>query len=522
MTQRSQGVPLAELVAALSLATDLGVGQPMEHALRSCLLGVRLGENLGLDESELVHVYYLALLASIGCTAEAHEMASFFGDDIGFYGGVYVTDMSTARMFRYVLRRLGSVSPPLSRAHLLAKGVRSAVGEYRRSIRARCEVAQRLAARLGFGIDIQGLLGQTFERWDGRGQPEARKGVEVATPVRIVQLAEVAEIFYRLGGVEAAVGVAQARKGTQFDPEFVERFCRNAAALLTCLDVPNTWDAVMDLEPGQRPTLTDGQLDVALEAVADFADLKSPYTAAHSSGVAELAAAAARASRLPESDVRHLRRAALLHDLGRSGVSNAIWEKQGALTDAEWERVRLHPYFTERMLARTRALANLGSLAALHHERLDGSGYHRGMSGDRLTPAASVLAAADAYHAMTEPPPHRAPHRPEVAARELRAEVRAGRLDGEAAAAVLQAAGQGTGRRREWPAGLSVREVEVLRLVARGKSNREMAGILHLSPRTVDYHIRHIYAKIGVTTRAGATLFAMHHGLLGGLVATGE
>lgn len=509
-----------ELVAALSLATDLGVGQPMEHALRSCLLGVHLGEHLRLDESELVHVYYMALLAWIGCTAEAHEMASWFGDDIAFYGGVYAADMSTARMFRYVLRHLGSGSPPLSRARFLAKGVRSGVREFRRSIQARCEVAQRLAARLGFGTEIQDLLRQTFERWDGRGQPSGRKGQEVATPVRIMQLAEVVEIFYRLGGTEAAVGVAQARRGTQFDPDLVDRFCRDAPELLISLDVPNTWDAVMDLEPGPRPTLTDDPLDVALGAVADFADLKSTYTAGHSSGVAELAAAAARASGLPESDVLRLRRAALLHDLGRTGVSNAIWEKQGALTDAEWERVRLHPYFTERMLARTGALADLGSLAALHHERLDGSGYHRGVSGSGLTPAASILAAADAYHAMTEPRPHRAPLGPEVAAGELRAEVRAGRLDGEAAATVLQAAGQGIGRRREWPAGLSGREVEVLRLVARGRSNREMAGILHISPRTVDHHIRHIYAKIGVTTRAGATLFAMHHGLLGGLIET--
>jgi DNA-binding CsgD family transcriptional regulator len=195
-------------------------------------------------------------------------------------------------------------------------------------------------------------------------------------------------------------------------------------------------------------------------------------------------------------------------------VRNGIWDKPGPLSDGEWERVRLHPYYTERVLARPQGLARLGALAGLHHERLDGSGYHRGAPAGALPPAARILAAADAYHAMTEPRPHRPPWAPDAAAEELRRLVRAGRLDGAAANAVLQAAGHRVRRRRAWPAGLSAREVEVLRLVARGRSNRDIARLLVVSEPTVAHHVQHIYAKIGATSRAGATLYAMQHALL--------
>jgi len=249
--------------------------------------------------------------------------------------------------------------------------------------------------------------------------------------------------------------------------------------------------------------------------MADFVDLQSPYMVGHSSGVAALAAAAAERCGLPESDVVETRRAAYLHDLGRVGISAGIWGKQGPLTEWEWERVRLHPYYTERILARSRPLARLGALGALHHERLDGSGYHRGLPAPMLPPVARILAAADAYHAMTETRPHRPALPGEAAAGELRNQVRLGRLDGEAVNAVLAAAGHRVrSTRRQWAAGLSDREVEVLRLLARGLSNRQMAERLFISKQTVGHHIRHIYAKIGVSTRAAATFFAMQHNLL--------
>lgn len=257
-----------------------------------------------------------------------------------------------------------------------------------------------------------------------------------------------------------------------------------------------------------------------LESFADLADLKSPHMAGHSRGVANLAAAAARASRLPEADVIALRRAGLIHDLGRLGVSNAIWDKPGRLTGTELEHVRLHPYLTERMLAHLDALAVSREIAGRHHERLDGSGYPHRLTAVSLTPLDRILAAADAYHAMTEPRPYRDALASDLIRERLQADVRAGRLDGDAVSAVLRAAGQRAPARRTWPNGLTAREVEVLGLVARGHSNREIATRLTVTPKTVANHIEHVYTKIDVSSRAAATLFATRHGLVGSYEST--
>jgi DNA-binding CsgD family transcriptional regulator len=249
--------------------------------------------------------------------------------------------------------------------------------------------------------------------------------------------------------------------------------------------------------------------------MADLADLKSPHFAGHSRGVANLAAAAARIWRLPDVDIATLYRAGLVHDLGRLGVSNAIWDRRGPLTGPETEHVRMHPYLTERMLAGVTALAASREIAGRHHERPDGSGYPRGLTGAQLRPADKLLAAADAYHAMTEPRPHREPLTPDEAATEITAEAKAGRLDGSAVAAVLTAAGRPGPARRAWPDDLTAREVEVLGLLARGHSNRQIGTRLTVTPKTVANHVEHLYTKIGVSSRAAATLYAMQHGLVG-------
>jgi HD-GYP domain-containing protein (c-di-GMP phosphodiesterase class II) len=251
-----------------------------------------------------------------------------------------------------------------------------------------------------------------------------------------------------------------------------------------------------------------------LEAIADFTDLKSIYFSGHSRGVANLAASAARHAGFPERNVVVLRRAGLVHDLGRSGVPNIIWDKPGPLTFLEWERVRLHPYYTERVLARVPALAHVAAIAVAHHERLDGSGYHRGLSGGAIGPSARLLAAADSYQAMNQPRAYRPALSAEHAAAQLRADVRAGRLAGDAVEAVLHAAGQPTRRRPDAVAGLTAREVQVLSLLARGASNRNIAKSLSISAKTVGNHVEHIYTKIGASTRPAATLFTMQHGLL--------
>lgn len=516
-------VRLAEVIAALSLATDLGMGQPLGYSLRSCVLAVRLGATLGLDDRELGQVYYLALLRLIGCTADAHVSAAAFGDEVAARGWLTGVDWwAPAEVMAVLERHLGAGLPPQVRERMLATAGAALPGLMGVAL-AHCEVAQRLAERMGFGADIQEALGQLYERWDGRGIPAGLAGETIARPVRVVQLAQDAEVFYRQGGAEAAVVVARRRADGAYDPAIVTRFAQEAAHLLAGFETESAWEMVLAAEPGPRPRITDAQLDRVARALADFADLKSPYLAGHSAGVATLAEAAARRCRLPDADVVAVRRAGLLHDLGRVGVSAGIWGKPGPLTDEEWERVRLHPYYTERVLARPLALAPVGALAALHHERLDGSGYHRGAPAALLPPGARILAAADVYQALTELRPHRPAHTPDAAAAELQRQVRAGRLDGEAASAVLAAAGhRGRPARRAYPAALSGREVEVLRLLARGRSTREIATSLVITEKTADHHIQHIYAKIGVSTRAAAALFAMQHGLLGQVGAPEE
>ena len=267
--------------------------------------------------------------------------------------------------------------------------------------------ADDLASRLGLAQRVRDSVEQTFERWDGRGVPKGARGEEILLTSRLVALADVVEVYYHAGGTEAAIAVARQRRGTQFDPRVVDVFVAEAAALFAGLDEVSSWDAVIGAEPALGARLADAEFEAALEAIADFTDVKSPYTIGHSRGVADLAGQAARTMGLGEQASRLVRRAGLVHDLGRLGVSNAIWDKQAELSHAETERVRLHPYLTERMLASSPALAPLAPIAVQHHERLDGSGYPRGLSGGAVSPEGRVLAAADFYHSRTEPRPHR-------------------------------------------------------------------------------------------------------------------
>ena len=516
MSARPTGakVRLAELIAMLSLGTDLGLGLPMEHVMRQSLIALRLADRLGLDESTRGVVYYVGLIAWVGCHVDAYEQAKWFGDDRALKSDARHADIAGAPSPAFVISHVGAGQGLVERARLgvrFARGGRRAAHEM---IENHWVATNELAGRLGLAPEVRDGLYQTFERWDGKGVPAEAKGEEILVAARLVTLADVVEIFHRSGGVEAAVAVARDRSGTQFDPALVQLFCADAPLILHDMDSVATWQEVIEAEPALEIVLADDELESALEAIADFTDLKSPWTIGHSRGVADLAGAAARLYGLPDGEARLVRRAGLVHDLGRLGVSNAIWDKAAALTQAELERVRLHPYLTERMLASSDALAPLGEIAVQHHERLDGSGYPRGLSGDAITPAGRILAAADAYHAMTEARPHRPARTAEEAAAELRGSVRRKLFDGDAADAVLRAAGHRVTRRREWPAGLTSREVEVLRLLVRGLSNKEIAEQLTISRKTAGSHIEHIYTKIGVSNRARASLFAVKHGLM--------
>ena len=500
-----------EVVAAFSLATDLGLGQPMEHGLRSCLIATRLAEQLELDEHQRACVFWVTLLAMVGCTAPSHEMAALFGDDIELRRGVYDIGPSPMAMPRYFLSRAGSDGGAGRRMRvgtsLALSGMRAVI----QGFVADCEITAGLARQLGLGENVSDSLQQKFARWDGKGIPAGLAGEQIAPAARLLGISWRLEAEHRRSGTHDALALVRRHAAATLDPQLVARVEPIATEVIDGLE-EDCWRAVVAAEP-PRARLSGEALERALEALADFADLKSPWLTGHSRAVAELAEAAAWRLGLPQQDVTHVRHAALLHSLGRSGVPNTIWDKTGTLSVGERERVQLYPYLTDRVLRRG-SLAQLANTASASHERLDGSGYPRGVSGASLPVHARLLAAADIYQALCEPRPHRPAIPPDAAAEQLRGEVRDGRIDGDAAEAVLAASGHRPRRQRAAPADLTAREVEVLRLIARGLTSADTAEELEISTKTVGAHIEHIYAKIGTSNRSGAALFAMQHGLI--------
>jgi putative nucleotidyltransferase with HDIG domain len=509
-------VTRAELLGVISFVGDLGMGQPMEHALRQCRIAVRLADALGLDDRDRDAAWSAGVFAWVGCHVDAYEQAKWFGDDTVLKADFRTVDFrSPAVDAAFMLSRLGSGRGPLDRARATAGFFSGGVHDARSMLANHWAAADELATGLGIDATSRRAIEQTFERWDGRGIPHGAKGDEIVVSAQLVNLADVVEIFHRLGGVPAAVEVARSRRGTQFSPTAVDLFCDVAGDVLGDLDDEDGWTVIRSAGGSVGRPLDEAELDRSLEAVADFVDVKSPYTLGHSRAVADLAAAAADDLGLARSDAVLVRRAGLLHDLGRLGVPNTIWDKPGPLTAGEEERMRLHPYLTQRAVERAPGLASCGAVAAQHHERVDGSGYPRGARRSDLAPTALVLAAADCYRTRLEPRPHREAQSVTSAAAHLRHEVVAGRLDADAVEAVLGAAGHRRRRRPEGAAGLTPRELEVLRLLARGASTRVIGRRLHISPKTAANHIEHIYAKLGVGNRALASLRAERLGLVG-------
>jgi HD-GYP domain-containing protein (c-di-GMP phosphodiesterase class II) len=505
---------MAELLAALSLGIDLGFGQPMEHVLRQCRIALRLCELVGVGDDDRVAVYFTALLVNVGCHTDAHEQAYWFGDDIAMKATKYDHEPFSVADVAAMVRLLGSGGTPLHRVRVAFDFAMTGRKEADGMIARHAQLARSLASELRLPDVVLDALGASYERWDGKGWPGDLRGEDIPLASRIVQLAEFVEVAYRTGGIDAALAIADRRSGKQFDPRLVSVLDGDAEKVFNGLDDLSSWEEVIDSEPALTVVLSDAECDAALEAIARFIDVKSPWRLGHSQAVTDLATAAARDLGAPESEIRTLRRAGLVMSFGTLGVSNAIWDKAGPLTAGEWERVRLAPHLTERMLHQSDALAPVGRIAAQHRERLDGSGYPRGLTGAAISRSGRILAAADAYQAMREPRPYRDARSADEAASELRAEVRAGRLDDAAVDAVLRAAGHRVGRRRDGPAGLTAREVEVLCLVARGMKTKDIAAQLVIAPKTAANHVEHIYTKIGVSSRAAASLFAMQHGLL--------
>jgi HD-GYP domain-containing protein (c-di-GMP phosphodiesterase class II) len=503
-----------EVLAALSLATDLANGHDYEKTLRTCVLAVGLAEVAGFTEVEQRDVFHATLLRFIGCTSFAHEEALMFGDDIATRHAFATVDFGDlGQLWRAGGEALRG-APALGRLVRRGVALTRASDNLQRLFASQCEVATRLGTRLGLGAGVVRALGEIHERWDGEGGPAGLAGEQLGAVVRVVQVANLAELIHHRFGADAAIEVVGRRRGGALGPELADTFCTHARSLLAPLDSGSAWDTFVTT--GARfPTIGPGhEVDEIVAAFADVADMVSGYTLGHSRAVAKAAGIGAANLGLSAERRAELQRAALLHDVGRVAVPASIWDKRGSLSPADWERIRLHAYYGDRILRRAPKLRGAAALVCLTHERCDGSGYPRAVDAKALAPEGHLLAAADVYCALREERPHRPARSRAEATSELRREVAAGRLHAEAVDALLGSR-VASERNSPRPAGLTPREIEVLQWVARGETNKEVANRLGISPRTVGHHLAHAFEKIGVSTRAAAGLFAVEHGLLG-------
>jgi HD-GYP domain-containing protein (c-di-GMP phosphodiesterase class II) len=507
-------VRLADLLAGLSIAIDLGFGLPPESAMRACLVATRLARAHGLDESDVRDSFFTSILLHVGCPGFSHETAARFGNELVITRAVARMNLADPAEYEAILIPDATEGLSASRRRVVTERlIREGDAFGRQYDTASCEVGSWVARRIGLAPGVERALFEVAEWWNGGGAPQGLRENAIAPAARVAHLAADAVALDEVGGPELAIDGMRRRAGSVLDPTLVEKFAANALEVLDRRGDPRS--RLLEEEP--RPVVERGleELPAVAAVFGDVGDLKFPSLHGHSSGVATLALGAAQCLRLDSRTSTDIQVAAHLHDLGRLAVTNAIWEKPGPLTSAEWEQVRTHAYRSERILATSATLEHLAPLAGMHHERLDGSGYHRGSSGREQPVAVRVLAAADVFQAMTQDRPHRARLSAEQAANELVRDARAGRLDGECVAAVLEAAGQARPRSHDLrPAGLSEREIEVLRLVAAGLSNPEIAQELVISRRTAEHHVQHIYGKLGVRSRPALALFAMEHGLL--------
>lgn len=496
------------MVAALSVASDLTRGHPPGEAMRACLLATELARRAGLDRTgtdRTGDVFYTALLRFAGCAATSHELATTLGgNDIVVRARGDLID--SARPVEG-LRLLAGLGTGLDRVRMLgrAPGMARLIAE---GVRADCEVGVELTRRLRLPEPVSRAVAEGFERFDGRGAPAGRSGTGIAAPSRFAAVGYAAVMFDAVGGAGLAAEMVGRWSGRALDPEICAVFLDAPVPLLELANPDDLWAAVVDAEPGPGRTFADAAaLDEALAGFGDAADLKSPWLQGHSGGVARLARTAA--AHLAPVDPADVYRAGLLHDLGRVAVPTGVWERPGPLRPEEWELVRLHPYHSGRILARSPVLAPLEPVVSRHHERVDGSGYPSGLRGADLDPAARLLAAADVLYALGQDRPHRPALDLSAAARLL-----AGLpLDRDAIRAVLDAADAPPPSLPPLPADLTERELEVLRLLVTGRTKREIAARLVISYSTVHTHTVHIYDKCGVSTRAGLAMFAMRYGL---------
>jgi DNA-binding CsgD family transcriptional regulator len=472
----------------------------------------------GWSDPDLSDVYYLALLYHVGCTGAVDAQSRMgAGDDIAVRHWLSEADFTRKpEVMRISMAKFARHYGPADWARGMAtfmtldQSVADALGSM-------AEVAVRFSERLGATTVVSQALGNAYARWDGKVFRDLPSGEALPEVSRLVHLVHVAQTYHHLGGVDAADAVVRDRSGGEFDPQLTLLWLENSRDLLRDFPTHSVWDEALAAEPEPIRMVAQSHLDEVSGALADFVDLRSTYTHGHSSRLARLVADAGAQAGLDTATLTTLRRAAQVHDLGNLSIPNQVWIKRGKLNPAEWSRVRLHPYHSQRIMSVCQPLVASGDVAGLHHEHLDGSGYHRGLPAAAIPAAPRILVAAEVYQSMTEERAWRPALARGEAEAELRREAAAGVLDRDAVDAVLAAAGHPSVKSRagrSWPADLTDREVDVLRLVARGQTNKQIARGLHISEATVHTHVINLYGKMAVNTRAGATLFAIEHDLI--------
>ena len=412
LAARPEAVRVSEVLAALSFALDLTEGQPFGHALRSCLIGMRLAERLDLPVQERRDLYYAMLLKDVGCSSNAARVFELFGgDDRAAKQALKRVDWSNVLVAaRYAFTQTAPGATWFERARRLATLAGSGSKVAAEMVEARCTRGAEIVTELGFGPGPAAAVAALDEHWDGHGQPLGLRREEIPLIARIIGLAQTVEVFAVIDGPLEALAVARARRGTWFDPALVDAVHDLAKDMeqWCALDEWGLQEAVRAIEPGEAAVLAGpGTLDRIARGFAKVVDAKSPYTARHSERVAEIALEVGRGLGLAERELRDLGRAALLHDLGKLSVPNAILDKPARLSALEWETVRLHPYYTQRILDRVEGFQDLAFVASSHHERLDGRGYFRGLRGAQIPMGARILAVADIYEALTSDRPYR-------------------------------------------------------------------------------------------------------------------
>lgn len=498
-------VTKVEIAALLAVAQDHAFGQTPGAQLRATVIGQRLAQAAGADSFGMQTTWWTSALRFLGCTGHAYETAVVLGDEIEFRARTMERDISNPMdVVRLMVDHAGPGETGFRRFVAVVNAVAVGRKTAELNFRAACEVADAFAARLGLDAAVREALRANFERWNGRGLPRGLKETAIPAPMRVAQVSQEFEVLARSVGVPGALDALRSRRGKAYDPELADHLLRHGSAWWEEIEPLDPWDAALELAPAVTDLDGAALLD-ALVVLADFADLKSPWLGDHSRRVAQLA----RDAGGPEGEA-----AALVHDLGRIAVPNTVWDKPASLTRDERDRVETHALVTDQLLRRVPGLAAVAAGAAAAHERVDGSGYCRRVGAAHLDDVQRVVAAADCYAAMTAERPYRPALGTDAAAAELRAMSGSGTLDGEAVERVLAAAGHRRSARPPRPAGLTAREVEVLRLLALGLTTRAVADRLVIAAKTADRHVQNIYAKVGVSTRGAVALFAIEQGIL--------